>query len=77
MNRDNIHLIHIGKCAGSSIRNELIQKNVNFICFHCHTVEYDKNAKYIIVIRNPIKRFISAFNWRCNLVCIEKKISFL
>ena len=72
MNKGNIHLIHIGKCGGSSVRSELIKKNFNFTCFHSQKVKYDKNANYIIVIRNPIQRFISAFNWRCNLVCLEK-----
>lgn len=72
MNNQNIHLIHIGKCGGSSIRTELTKKNINFVCFHTQKVKYDKNASYIIIIRNPIQRFISAFNWRCKLVCIDK-----
>jgi len=65
-------LIHIGKCGGSSLRTELYKKNIKFNCFHTQKVAYDKNANYVIIIRNPIQRFISAFNWRHKLVCKDK-----
>lgn len=35
-------------------------------------VTFDINEKYVIVLRNPIKRFISAFNWRYKLVIDDK-----
>ena len=31
-----------------------------------------RNARYLIVIRNPIRRAISAFNWRYRLVVQDK-----
>ena len=49
----------------------MIEKNIKFIEKHTgrkHTIEFDERKKYIIVIRNPISRFISAFNWRYKLV---------
>ena len=73
MNLDNLELIHIGKCGGSSITNELRGRKIKFTCVHIRKVAYNPNKKYVIVIRNPIKRFISAFYWRYHLVCKTKK----
>lgn len=56
-----IAYIHIGKTGGTTI-NELLEKNVkNYKQYH-HTKYYQKNEKYIIWLRNPINRFVSAFN---------------
>ena len=60
--------IHIGKCGGSSVIEELNKKNIQFIEKHVDKVKFRKKKKYYIVIRNPISRFISAFNWRYKLV---------
>lgn len=63
-------LIHIGKCGGTSIINLFATNYIKIDKVeHVNTVEYDDNCKYIILIRNPISRFISAFNWRYKLVC--------
>ena len=71
----NFILIHIGKCAGSTVRKELIEKNINFTFLHTCQVPFfpNPNIKYIIVIRNPVERFISAYFWRYYLVCIKKE----
>ena len=69
---DNLVIIHIGKCGGSTVCKELKDKNIKFSSFHVREAIYQSNKNYVIVIRNPIKRFISAFNWRYNLVCDSK-----
>ena len=69
---NNLVIIHIGKCGGSTVSNELISKNIKFSKIHCKEAIYNSKNKYVIVIRNPIKRFISAFNWRYYLVCDSK-----
>lgn len=60
--------IHIGKCGGSSVIEELKRKDIKFIEKHVGKVKFRKNKKYYIVIRNPISRFVSAFDWRYKLV---------
>lgn len=61
-------VVHIGKCGGSSVIDEMKKQNIEFIERHVSKVEYRSNRDYIIIIRNPISRFISAFNWRYKLV---------
>ena len=66
--------IHIGKCGGSSLwqainESKLIKKKFSRV----HKIHMGKppvlnHARYLIVIRNPISRAISAFNWRYKLV---------
>ena len=69
---NNLGIIHIGKCGGSTVSSELRSKNVKFSQIHIIEAIYEPNKNYVIVIRNPIKRFISAFNWRYYLVCDSK-----
>jgi len=64
-------LIHIGKCGGNTV-NPILKKKYKIIHKHIKTVKYNPIRKYIILIRNPISRFISAFNWRFNNVCVNK-----
>ena len=76
--------IHIGKCGGTTIRKLLKKNNIKFDEIHCwHSshpqssikikINYNDTAKYIICIRNPIKRFISALNWRYYKLLIKNK----
>ena len=53
--------IHIGKTGGSTINHLLKSKFKRYKQYH-HTNNYQPNEKYIIFIRNPIHRFVSAFN---------------
>lgn len=64
--------VHIGKCGGSSIKKILSENNLKYNHIHVQKPRYNKNYKYLIVIRNPIKRFISAFNWRLSLIEEQK-----
>jgi hypothetical protein len=58
-----IYFIHIGKCAGSTI-----VKYFNFEQFHLTKPKYELNYFYIIWIRNPINRFVSAFNFAHSII---------
>ena len=72
--------IHPGKCGGSTIRYCI--ENSGFrekYCLdkdgytHSHTrrFAYKKNTDYIIALRNPLHRMVSAWNWRKHLVIDE------
>ena len=71
-NYNNLVIIHIGKCAGGTVREELNNKNINFKEIHLRKVKYSPTENYVILIRNPIQRFISAFYWRFFRVCDSK-----
>ncbi len=69
--------IHIGKCGGASLNaaisdSQLLADEFRFIKrVHIEKPEFLPGAKYLIVLRNPISRVISAFNWRYRLVVEE------
>jgi len=65
-------IIHIGKCAGSVVCNTLRKNKIEFNQIHIQKAKFKENKKYVILLRNPISRFISAFNWRYELVLIDK-----
>ena len=65
-------IIHIGKSAGSVVCNTLKKNNIEFTQIHVQKAKFKENKKYVILLRNPITRFISAFNWRYKLVLIDK-----
>ncbi len=67
-----LRFIHVGKCAGTSVRKFLLAKDIEFQEYHC----YDANVKlaerilgnnkddfYLLTVRDPIRRYISAFYW--------------
>ena len=64
-----IHFIHVGKCAGSSVMAALRNRNIEFKQYHCFDANITLNKKlkqknnsyYLLTVRDPIKRFISAF----------------
>ena len=66
--------VHIGKCGGSSLEaalknsQSLKNKFSTIVRVHIEKPPILERSKYIIVIRNPISRAISAFNWRYKLV---------
>lgn len=66
--------IHIGKCGGSTVwdavqKSLVVRQNFSSVDrIHIKKPPYKIHAKYLIVIRNPIQRAISAWNWRSKIV---------
>ena len=82
---DIFTFVHIGKCGGSTVRTILKKNKYKFNTIHTkqfknyngdnvkiNEVKFSKDYKYLITIRNPIERFISAFKWRYNRNFIAK-----
>jgi hypothetical protein len=61
-------LIHVGKCAGSSLAAELSQRDYSFNHIHMTQPTMEPNRKVVVLVRDPVERFISAFNWRLYLL---------
>ena len=57
--------IHIGKCGGTTIK-----KYFNLDEYHLN-LNYSNNEYYVIWIRNPLNRFVSAFNFSFSLINLE------
>jgi hypothetical protein len=68
--------IHIGKCGGSTITNILRNHNIKFDRVHVARPQYQSDKKYLISLRNPVERFVSAFYWRKRLVSTKQKDRF-
>jgi hypothetical protein len=63
----NLAYIHIGKAAGSSLGIQLRNFYPDISYYH-HKRDYDLSKKYIFFVRNPLTRFVSAFNYSRHLV---------
>jgi len=69
--------IHIGKCGGmtldTALNNSSIVKSKFSSVFRIHIMKpvIMKHVSYAIVVRNPVQRAISAFNWRYKLVVTD------
>tara|TARA_B100000886_G_scaffold332894_1_gene286144 strand:- start:5310 stop:6965 length:1656 start_codon:yes stop_codon:yes gene_type:complete len=68
LNLNDLYLIHVGKCGGSSLEEMFKLKQ-----YHLNKPIYKSSSKYIICIRNPIKRFVSAFNMLKDLINFDIK----
>jgi len=75
--RGTLHYIHIGKCGGDSLWEALLASKRIKRRFkrlrrtHVRKPVYEAGTKYVFVVRNPIERALSAFNWRYRLVVEE------
>lgn len=77
--KKTLEVIHIGKCGGKTVKNEvrssvLLSQAYDAIRFvHIKRPIYSADNDYLIVVRHPIERAISAFNWRYKLVVEDQK----
>jgi hypothetical protein len=69
-----IVLIHIGKTGGRFIKTKLTNNyDKNFKQYHCRFNKYlTDNEQYIIWVRNPISRFVSAFNYIKTIINLKR-----
>lgn len=71
---DELIYIHIGKCGGASVRHaiensaDMKRRFRSVSTVHVMKPPILRKSRYIIVVRNPISRALSAFNWRYKLV---------
>lgn len=77
--KKTLNYIHIGKCGGETVWHAINNSPRLFNEFdkihktHVRKPAYKKETRYLFVIRNPIDRALSAFNWRYKLVVDEKR----
>jgi len=60
-------LVHVGKCGGTSAVEELRERGYRCEHVHLRRPEVDPGRRYVILVRDPIARTVSAFNWRRRL----------
>lgn len=66
----NVKLIHIGKCGGTTLLHYF-----NFVDNQYHLKrDYLKNESFVIWIRNPLSRFVSAFNFSLSLIELDTSL---
>lgn len=59
--------VHVGKCGGTSVRLALRSARIDFSEVHVRVVQGcspDSPKNWIVSVRDPIDRAVSAFNWR-------------
>ena len=66
--KEKFTFIHTSKCGGSTIYRLLKDERIPFKYSHLYPVAYDSCERYLLLLRNPIERFVSAFYWRNFLI---------
>lgn len=68
-------VIHVGKCGGGSLKDAMRSIGLTFSEVHIRPFSMNdgKKRRCIILLRNPIARALSAFNWRKRIVISEQK----
>ncbi|MBU3728177.1 MAG: hypothetical protein FGM37_02875 [Phycisphaerales bacterium] len=57
-------LVHVGKCGGSTIATALRASGFRFEHVHMRRPAVSPSRSYVVLVRDPMQRFVSAFNWR-------------
>jgi len=61
-------LVHVGKCGGTSITEELRARDFHFEHVHLRRPVAEPGRRYVVLTRDPVARVVSAFNWRRHLL---------
>jgi len=61
-------LVHVGKCGGTSAATELRGHGFRFDHVHMRRPQIGPDRRYVVLVRDPVTRFVSAFNWRRHLI---------
>lgn len=67
----NVRFIHIGKTGGSTVRWELLSAGVHISEFHVRKPVWQPDIWYYFWIRNPLRRFVSAFNFSKEILAFD------
>ena len=67
----NVRFIHIGKTGGSTVRWNLLSAGVYIEEFHVRRPVWSPNTWYFFWIRNPLRRFVSAFNFSKEVITFD------
>ena len=60
-------LIHVGKCGGGSVLAALRTAGYRVEHVHLQRPADEADCRYVVLVRDPVARFVSAFNWRRHL----------
>lgn len=77
--RGDLTFIHVGKCGGTTLHKAVTKspvissqfRSVNYV--HLREEPYKSHAYYLFVVRNPIMRCLSAFNFRFQKVVVSRE----
>jgi hypothetical protein len=57
-------LVHVGKCGGTPVARALRKAGYSFERVHMRRPKVSESRSYVLLVRDPVARFVSAFNWR-------------
>lgn len=61
-------LVHVGKCGGGTVVQELRNRGYQFEQFHMRKPVFAADRRYVVLVRDPVARVVSAFRWRRDLL---------
>lgn len=61
-------LVHVGKCGGGTVVQELRGRGCQFEQFHMRKPVFAPGRRYVVLVRDPVARVVSAFRWRRHLL---------
>lgn len=58
----NLKFVHVGKCGGTSIKHHFVKCGIQLEEYHRIKPPVDSRTWYLLWVRDPMTRFVSAFN---------------